>query len=370
MKKITSLFVALFAIVCSASAQMPSNGAKGYLYDAASKLFVTADATLGEVGELFTAEASGEKWMFKTDHLPDGSDHGTGAYTNLSVRNLERVTTTEDYGYSKFEVVQNEDNTFIIKNTYDRAPYVIGQCLGVVEGKLVFGAEEDATAWTFMSVEEYNELKGIAEEGDDEEEDYTGPGYTNLTADMFRQWDDAVNPTTSEAVACEYHINEAAITVYGNGDIQHLYFADLSGYDKLIVVATNDNKPRIYFNKVENGKYNANDEAASGRIEVTTAGGWAQRYYSVNNGVWTVDLAAIVKDKGYARLNGIKGPTYDSTVTVSHMVLYKDPTTGIAEQMVNGKWSNDQSIYNLQGQRLNSLQRGFNIVDGKKIYVK
>jgi len=27
-------------------------------------------------------------------------------------------------------------------------------------------------------------------------------------------------------------------------------------------------------------------------------------------------------------------------------------------------------IYNLQGQRLNSLQRGLNIVNGRKVYVK
>lgn len=30
----------------------------------------------------------------------------------------------------------------------------------------------------------------------------------------------------------------------------------------------------------------------------------------------------------------------------------------------------NESIYNLQGQRLNSLQKGLNIVNGKKIYIK
>ena len=44
-------------------------------------------------------------------------------------------------------------------------------------------------------------------------------------------------------------------------------------------------------------------------------------------------------------------------------------TTGI-EEIVNGKWSNSKSIYNLQGQRIKTLQKGLNIVDGKKVMVK
>jgi len=43
--------------------------------------------------------------------------------------------------------------------------------------------------------------------------------------------------------------------------------------------------------------------------------------------------------------------------------------TGIAE-IINGKSSNSKSIYNLQGQRINAPQKGLNIMDGKKIFVK
>ena len=46
-----------------------------------------------------------------------------------------------------------------------------------------------------------------------------------------------------------------------------------------------------------------------------------------------------------------------------------DTTTGI-DEIVNGKSLNSKSIYNLQGQRMNSLQKGFNIIEGKKIFVK
>ena len=46
-----------------------------------------------------------------------------------------------------------------------------------------------------------------------------------------------------------------------------------------------------------------------------------------------------------------------------------DTTTGI-DEIVNGKSLNSKSIYNLNGQRMKQLQRGLNVVDGKKIWVK
>ena len=49
--------------------------------------------------------------------------------------------------------------------------------------------------------------------------------------------------------------------------------------------------------------------------------------------------------------------------------VFDTSATAIAE-IVNGKSSNGKSIYNLQGQRINALQKGLNIVDGKKIFVK
>ena len=43
--------------------------------------------------------------------------------------------------------------------------------------------------------------------------------------------------------------------------------------------------------------------------------------------------------------------------------------TGI-ESITSNKVESRPSIYNLQGQRLNSLQKGLNIVNGQKIFVK
>ena len=48
---------------------------------------------------------------------------------------------------------------------------------------------------------------------------------------------------------------------------------------------------------------------------------------------------------------------------------FETQTTGI-EAIINNKEARRNSIYNLQGQRLNSLQKGLNIVNGQKVYVK
>ena len=69
-----------------------------------------------------------------------------------------------------------------------------------------------------------------------------------------------------------------------------------------------------------------------------------------------------------------KYPEGQYTITIDNSKetfngVFDTTTTGIAE-IVNGKSSNDKSIFNLQGQRINGLQRGLNIVDGKKIFVR
>ena len=53
--------------------------------------------------------------------------------------------------------------------------------------------------------------------------------------------------------------------------------------------------------------------------------------------------------------------------------FYNDSAEGpVGIQEVNGQWSmaNGQSIYNLAGQRLSKMQKGINIVNGKKVMVK
>ena len=364
----------------------PEDGDKGYLYNLQAKKFINADAVMADDGVKFTIvgeEAYEGGWSKNGNDFTDAAGRTfqtvrfTTAFTDperdnqttmLSCRADDHLTATKVYGYGVFPIYYVEGKGLLIFCFYNKDShdfYAPGKCLSYdANGNLVFVDEKDATYWKFVSQEEYNKMKGI---DDETSNDYTGPGYSNLEASMFRHWDDAVNPTKSEDVACEYHIDEPAITVYGDANLPYLNYADLSEYDKLIVVVTSDN-PRMYFNKVDGGKYDANNESASGRIEITPAGGWAQKYYTVEDDIWTVDLKKIVEEKGYARLNGIKGPTYDTTVTVSKMVLFKDTATRISA--VTEQTTTDNIIYNLAGQQQKTLQKGLNIVGGKKLFVK
>ena len=170
MKKTMLFLVAAFATM-SVFAQLPKAGDKGYLYDSKSELFVTAEGTLGQTGELFTIKDEGTThpdkngtqlpdFRFLTNHQATG-DHGEGQ-TMLSVRNTEKVTTTEDYGYGVFSLYLNDAGTaFRIMNAKNnnRGIHLQFDCLGYEGTTLKFVAEADAPYWTFMSEEDYKVME-------------------------------------------------------------------------------------------------------------------------------------------------------------------------------------------------------------------
>lgn len=116
-------------------------------------------------------------------------------------------------------------------------------------------------------------------------------------------------------------IGNSVGTAYGDASVN--CFADLSGYDKLIVVST-EGTPRIMINRdcVE-GQGAATEEDA--HLIVNTVAGWNDKYFTSEekDGVttWTVDLAQIYKDKGYVHLHAIKALTWDGKITISSMTL-------------------------------------------------
>ena len=140
-----------------------------------------------------------------------------------------------------------------------------------------------------------------------------------LTADMFKAWDSATNPTTSSTAYGACVLNESTGLPYGDGNVYYLNYADLSDYSKLIVTVS-DGTPRFLFNRsVDNGAYNS-DESQSLLLEIPKSGEWTDRFWTSEGNVYTVDLARIVADKGYARLNCIKGANW-ANVTVTSMEL-------------------------------------------------
>ena len=117
---------------------------------------------------------------------------------------------------------------------------------------------------------------------------------------------------------CAWVIGEATGQPYGDSNVNA--FADLSGYDKLVVVVT-EGTPRFLFNRDQDeGQYNS-DEAQSHLID-NTKNGWEAKYFSNEGGTWTVDLKKMTNEKGYAYLHAIKGANWQD-VTVESMTLVR-----------------------------------------------
>ena len=117
---------------------------------------------------------------------------------------------------------------------------------------------------------------------------------------------------------CAWVIGEATGQPYGDSNVNA--FADLSGYDKLVVVVT-EGTPRFLFNRdQDDGQYNS-DEAQSHLID-NTKNGWEAKYFSNEGGTWTVDLKKMTNEKGYAYLHAIKGANWQD-VTVESMTLVR-----------------------------------------------
>ena len=99
------------------------------------------------------------------------------------------------------------------------------------------------------------------------------------------------------------------------------------------------------------------------QVNITNESGKVVYEKTINAGTivgLSIDISAYAKGR------------YTVTVENSNELFtgeFETETTGIEETIYN-KVETKTEIYNLQGQRLSSLQRGLNIVNGKKVYVK
>ena len=138
----------------------------------------------------------------------------------------------------------------------------------------------------------------------------------------FCSWDGwGANATPTGYADCAWVVGEPIVVPYG--DLHVINYADLSAYDRLVVAVT-EGTARLLFNRdIDDGQWNEN-EAESHLID-NTRGGWSGKYFFTEtkedgSTVCTVDLALMVKDKGFAHLHSIKGDNFEN-VTVTSMVL-------------------------------------------------
>lgn len=148
-------------------------------------------------------------------------------------------------------------------------------------------------------------------------------GYTKLTADMFKKWDDNVAPTTAENSGCDYNVNVSTGQPYGASTVNYLTFADISEFNEMILFAT-EGTPRIMMNRevplpiadTDPVEYEYGD--ANGSYYVELKGESVDEKYEVIDNKYTVKLTAYP----YAHVNAIKGANWAS-VTVTDMLLYR-----------------------------------------------
>lgn len=201
-------------------------------------------------------------------------------------------------------------------------------------------------------------------------------GWSRLTQDMYHVYSAWNRPVSNDDITvlsphCEYNIGFPAQNIYGDASVFNDRFADLSEYDELYIEVETSSNLRLLFNRTTNqGSW----------VEVSRSQNSNTVKYDKQDGVsWHIDLnkiKAITKYKdgtvytgGYAHLNALKGEWVN--VTVKGLYLIKN-TTGINE--VHEVRPDEIIVTNMAGIRLQSVQKGFNIIrsaDGiKKIWIK
>lgn len=194
----------------------------------------------------------------------------------------------------------------------------------------------------------------------------------DLTADMFHNWTaaDATGEISGTTVYPAYVLNESTGLPYGDGNVYYLNYADLSAYSKLVITVT-EGTPRCCFNRLVD----------NGTVEAETPRDAA--YQTVEGNVYTIDIAKIVADKGFAHLHCIKGANWVNT-TVTSMVLETASTVnvekdanGIITSVTGGETKAYQrtagmAYYPNNSQVAMANQTGYVTVveDGNKVYIK
>lgn len=163
-----------------------------------------------------------------------------------------------------------------------------------------------------------------------------------LTAAMFHNWSGpGAGSTDYGSTTCAYIFNESqseGTTLYGDGNVGYLNYADLSNYSRMMV-SFEGGVPRFLFNRVSDG---------GTLTEVNSAG----TYATVAGNLITIDLKKLASENGgYAHLNAIK-VNWGQTSNIKAVNLdpfYPSSEAGcqthvIYQKYISGEWEKNFSI--------------------------
>ena len=153
-----------------------------------------------------------------------------------------------------------------------------------------------------------------------------GDGVYDLTKEMFLKWNEhSANARAIETLPYSaYDVNKSSGLPYGN--VYWLNYADLSGYDKLVVIA-NSGAPRFCFNRTVDNAQDTGDTEGYEKTNFIDIPGkqWGTSFFETvdeDNHRYIIDLKAMTADRGFAHLHSIKGANWNN-VYVAGMYLVK-----------------------------------------------
>lgn len=181
---------------------------------------------------------------------------------------------------------------------------------------------------------------------------------TDLTQEMYKAWSgNDANATPTGNTGCAYGFGISTGDVYGDMGVADNHYADLSKYGKLELTVT-DGAPRLVFNRIgSTSDYDLEIDHDSG-----------QDYVTINGNKWTIDLEKIVREKGYAHLNCIKGANWvNVTITAATLTV---PLEGDSFSNLYHQWNGTGAGATITVQKpANFVWRiGEEIVNGGVIY--
>lgn len=203
-------------------------------------------------------------------------------------------------------------------------------------------------------------------------------GYVDLKAEDFFTWTgwDATAEKVSQA-GCAYALNQSTQMVYGDANVMYNNFADLSAADVLVLVAI-QGTPRLLFNRPEPAPGAEDSHGGTIPVELNNESNtewWTITTNDDGSKTYVVDVKRITETYGYCHLNAIKGANWADTNVTSIQVGYGIGSEPEAIEAVNTEKKAAAGIYTITGAKVNTLQRGINILvdqngNTRKVLVK
>ena len=378
MKKI--LLSAIIAMLgMSAFAQTPTAGLQGYLYNPETKTFLTSSGSMSAT----------EGYLFELNKSSDVKSTG--------IENGWKCTTGDNRTYTFIDENESGVTYYFARFTGpgNASPYLrwvsSGAWMNSVSGMNKWAIKEVEGGWNIRNI--YDDQHLGAKDAEENYIDYLGWYLTatkegsltfTQTAEKASLWqyvdqatyEKIVGPTypidlTGDAAKVAVTVNEGVPTFTPTSTIQNVFQIknfDVSefrqyGYKKIVVEFSGAAEGQYHGHVYGNGN-DPHWDIVTGMMGFS--GDYdAPEWLSIGVNKFEAELTAdVLEDFTIFTWFGNLVP-----LTINACYFSKEElATGISS--VKSVQTAQKGIYNVAGQQMKALQKGLNIVDGKKIYVK